>query len=291
MVEDRRYATKFVLPALADMLVEDVTSRDVERLHHVQRKTPVQANRLLTFLSSLFARAEKWKLRADGSNPARGIRKFAESTRTRQLSDLELARFGRALRELEAEAQADPVQGAQRTASLRAIRLLLLTGSRKSEILGARWEWIDFEAGELVLPELATKAKREHRKPLAPEALEILRAMGAKENGLLFPQARNPNLPRRTVRRTWVSLLERARLRDLRLHDLRRTVASLAAEGGVPLPHLMALMGWSQLKTAEVYVRRRTEQTHEHLERVTQGLLERLDAPTNVHELPRPAAG
>ena len=71
------------------------------------------------------------------------------------------------------------------------------------------------------------------------------------------------------------------------MHDLRRTLASLAAESGTPLPQLMQLMGWTQLRTAEVYVRRRNEQTHEHMARVGAVLDEKLMATPKVVPLRR----
>ncbi len=84
---------------------------------------------------------------------------------------------------MEAEAEDDPQNGAFRLAGVRAIQLLLLIGSRRSEILRARWEWIDWDAHELVLPRLATKARREHRKPLSPEVLSVLERIGIRDEG------------------------------------------------------------------------------------------------------------
>ena len=282
VVEDRRYAEKLVLPRLGHRLVEEVTSRDVARLHQGQRGKPTQANRLLAFVSALFAKAEEWELRQSGPNPAHGIKRFHETARNRHLSDYELARLGHALREEEQAARDDPAQGATRLASLHAIQLLLLTGSRRSEILGAKWEWIDWEQNELVLPELATKAKREHRKPLAPEVIAVLEAMGVKERGLLFPSPRDPSKAQVDVRRVWAAVCKRAGLRDAHLHDLRRTLASVAADDGVPVPQLMSMMGWTQLRTAQHYVHRRQERTQEHLRRIGSVLTDKLNAPSNV---------
>ena len=281
--ENRRYAEKFLIPAFGSKTAESVTRRDVERWKITLASTPTQANRALAALSSAFSRAEQWDLRAPGTNPTRGVERFPEESRDRTLSDSELARLGLALRELEAEAGQDP-QGASRLSGLYAIQLLLLTGSRRSEILGARWEWIDWEARELALPRLATKARREHRKPLSPEVLSVVERMGVQDSGWLFPSPRDPSKPQGECRKTWATVCKRAGLEGVRLHDLRRSLASLAAEADVPLPHIMALLGWTQIRTAEVYVRRRREQTHEHMQRVGAVLGEKLTAepPTNV---------
>ncbi len=282
--EDRRYAEKFLLPKLGARTVESVSRADLVRLRDGLRSTPTQANRALAFVSSLFSAAERWEMRVPGTNPARGIEKFPEQSRDRTLTDAELARIGRALRELEAEN--DPQNGASRLAGVRAIQLLLLTGSRRSEILKARWEWIDWETRELVLPRLATKARREHRKPLSPETLSVLERIGIRDEGWIFPSPRDPSKPQGEMRKVWATVCKRAGLEGVRLHDLRRSLASVAAESGVPVPHLMQLMGWTQLRTAEVYVRRRREQTHEHMERIGAVLGEKLAAEPEPNVIP-----
>ena len=81
-------------------------------------------------------------------------------------------------------------------------------------------------------------------------------------------------------------MCKRAGLEGVRLHDLRRSLASVAAESGVPVPQLMQLMGWTQLRTAEVYVRRRREQTHEHMERIGAVLGEKLAAEPEPNVIP-----
>src|SRR5215472_14331479 len=81
----------------------------------------------------------------------------------RFLSEAEIARLGEAL-EAEAEATGDPYPAA-------AIRLLLLTGCRRSEILGLRWQWIDFERGMIFLPDSKTGAKPVY---LNAPALDVL---------------------------------------------------------------------------------------------------------------------
>ena len=118
-------------------------------------------------LSRLFTLAEVWGLRPDGSNPCRHVKRFREEKRERFLSDEEYRRLGSALKESEE-------QGLEPPLVVAAVRLLMLTGCRKSEILRLRWEHVDPEAGELRLPDSKTGAKIVH---LGDPAIAVLRGI------------------------------------------------------------------------------------------------------------------
>src|SRR3954469_24621610 len=82
----RKLLHKVILPAIGRRKVADITRADIAKLHHANRATPYQSNRLLAVLSQMFNLAEQWGLRPDGSNPCRHIEKFAEHKRERMLS-------------------------------------------------------------------------------------------------------------------------------------------------------------------------------------------------------------
>ena len=100
-------------------------------------------------LSKIFNLAELWELRPDGSNPCRHVKHFKEEQRERFLSDEEYRRLGATLRDIEADSS-------ETAAAIAAIRLLMLTGCRLSEIQKLRWEHVDLNAGELRLPDTKT---------------------------------------------------------------------------------------------------------------------------------------
>jgi hypothetical protein len=131
-VEYRRLFARVILPALGRYPIEALTRSEVARLHHAQRGTPYQANRVLAVLSKFLNWAEQHGFRADGSNPCRHVVKFEERKRDRYLSAEELARLGAALAEAERT-------GTESPSVVAAIRLLVFTGARLSEVLTLRW--------------------------------------------------------------------------------------------------------------------------------------------------------
>ena len=237
--EYRRLLVHVVFPAIGKRKVADVTRRDIDRLHQARRETPTEANRALACLSTMFNIAERWGLRPDGSNPCRHVEKFPQRRRERFLSAEELARLGDALAAYDGSPYA-----------VAAVKLLVFTGARLGEVLGLRWEWIDFERGEARLPDSKTGAKTLH---LPPPALAVLSELprldsnpyviaGAKEGAALV----NLEKPWRAIRRP-------AGLDDVRLHDLRHAFASVAASSGMGLPIIGKMLGHSQPATTARY--------------------------------------
>ena len=138
--EYRRSVELFVDPGIGRRRVPDIQRSDIAALHHEMRETPYQANRTLGVLSKIFNLAELWGLRPDGSNPCRHVKRFREDRRERFLSDAEYQRLGATLRKIERD-------GSETASATAAVRLLMLTGCRLSEIQKLRWEHVNLEAG------------------------------------------------------------------------------------------------------------------------------------------------
>jgi integrase len=198
------------------------------------------AARSLAVLGTLLSFAVARGLRSD--NPARGVRLFANQRRERFLSFAEMGRMGEALSKLEAE-------GGNRIA-IAAIRLLLLTGCRRGEIIGLRWRWVDFERRCLRLPDSKTGAKT---VPLGDPAIDLLRGVPTiAECEFVFPASRgNGHIV--GLRSVWRNVTELADLRGLRLHDLRHSFASVAVSGGESLYIVGKILGHRQSRTTEIY--------------------------------------
>jgi integrase len=263
--DDRSMWEKLVLPRLGRLKVTAVTPADIDALHAEVGKTrPVRANRVVEVVRKAFNLAIRWGWRAD--NPASGVHRNHEERRARYLTPAEILRLSEAL-------TAHP----ERT-SANAIRLLLLTGARRGEVLGARWEMLDLDAGIWVKPSAHTKQRKEHRVPLSAPAVQLLREMrlGAS-SPYVFAGA--DGRPLTDVKRTWLSVCRAAGLAEMlgqrtrydrparsrrteagshwrttaRLHDLRHTYASILASEGLSLPIIGALLGHTQPQTTARY--------------------------------------
>ncbi|HYD67571.1 tyrosine-type recombinase/integrase [Azospirillum sp.] len=199
--EFRRLLDKHIKPALGRLAVEKVTSADVAKLHHKMRSTPRQANQTAAVLSKMFSLAEVWHLRPKRSNPCEGIERYREVKRERFLTEAEIAEIGQILAKRE---------GIEHPSILNALRLLLLTGCRLSEVLGLRWEEVDLEAGALAIPEERGKAGGR----LHPIGAQIIAFMSElkRDGKWVFPSPNDPKkpLPKSTITHAWERIREAA---------------------------------------------------------------------------------
>jgi integrase len=243
-VEYRHILARAILPTFGRTRVHDVSRADVARFHHALRATPYSANRALAVLSMMFTLAEKWGMRADGSNPCRHVERYREYKRDRFLSEVELARLGETLARLERNGAISPY-------IVAAIRLLVLTGARVSEILTLQWAHVDIDRRFLRLPDSKTGAKVIH---LNAPALAVLAALPRLEgNPHVIPGARvGAHLA--DLWNPWHRIVRGAAgLNRVRLHDLRHSFASFGAGAGLGLPILGALLGHTQATTTARY--------------------------------------
>lgn len=230
---------RHILPRLGGLRVADAKRSDVARLHDAMRDRPYNANRALEVVSKAMELAEVWGWRDEGTNPCRHVRAYPEQHRQRTLTDAEVRRLWAVL---------DRVEASQEVPAAQAIKLALLTGCRKGEWLGARWDWIDWQRGLLQLPDTKTGARDVH---LPGEAVEILRAL---------PRTSVFILPGRTggpiggLTKIWARIRSDAGLPGVRLHDLRHTVGSLGMRAGLTQRQVADLLGHRQMSTTARYI-------------------------------------
>jgi integrase len=230
-----------ILPALGRAKVAAVTHADVDAFHHrLSARAPTHANRTLAVLSKMFSLAIRWGWRTD--NPCRGIERNQEQKRHRYLTGAELARLSKALDKLPDEGAAN------------AVRLLLLTGARRGELLAARWADINLETGVWTKPGATTKQKTQHRVPLSEAACRLLAKMkdqAGDDTEWLFPARGGGHRPH--INGAWIRLRKTAKIPDARLHDLRHTYATALASSGLGLPVIGALLGHTTAQTTLRY--------------------------------------
>ena len=236
----RTLAERYIRPAIGSIRIAEVSRLDVERMAK-RIVSDVQRNRTIVFASRLFNLAERWELRPQHSNPARGVELAREEARDRVLAPSELGALSRAL---AAEAERYP-------APVAAVRFAAVTGLRISEVLGIRWEHVEFETGRLTLPTTKT-GRRGHDLP-AP-ALAILTDV-PKLGPWAFTTIGTAAVTYKTAHGTFQRAAKRAGLADVRLHDLRRSYMTNAAAAGIGAHVLRDLLGHKTTAMADRYVR------------------------------------
>ena len=226
------------------------------------RNTPVTANFAVDTLSRIYKSAEERGQIPETSNPCRLVVKYKERRRERFLTDEELRRLGRVLDEAETS------KGVS-VHAVAAIRLLLLTGCRKGEILKLRWDEVDLETHELRLPDTKTGPRM---ISLSPEAVDVLASIArVAGNPFVFP-GRFEGTHMRTLHSPWRVVCERAALEDLRIHDCRHSYASRALALGESLPMIGRLLGHSQVETTARYAHLAKDSVRESAVRISESI-------------------
>ena len=230
-----------LLPAFGSQRLDHVTRVGVIRWFEKYSKTaPRNANSALTLLRLILNHAL-----ACGhidANPARGIRRNPEAQLNRFLSREEIRRLHSVL---DRYAQGPPSQAQQAD----IIRLLLLTGCRKSEIVRLRRE--EVKDDRLELRDSKTGPRTVMLNGPARDIVERRMEQGA--GPWVFPSFSDPLRARNHGLPFWYAVRREAGIEDVRLHDLRHTVASQAAMNGIPLPVVARLLGHSNVRMTMRY--------------------------------------
>lgn len=281
---------KLVEPEWGTRKVADITPEDVDRLLAKVSKgrprprkhppkpsprrpemkgarfgpTPVRANRVGEILRKMFNLAIRWQIRTD--NPAAGFSRFPEMPRDRFLSADEIKRL------------ADVLADHPNRRCANVIRLLLLTGARRGEVMNARWDQFDLENGIWTKPAATTKQRRLHRVPLSQAAVELLRTIRSgvpADCPWVFP-GDIEGKPLTDIQNFWERVRAKADLGDTRIHDLRHTFASLLVSGGMTLPMVGRLLGHTQAQTTLRYAHLYDDPLREGLDQVGEVLRPKL---------------
>ena len=257
MMVDRR-----ILPAFGDKPLDRIAPAQVRKWFDAWSRTaPGGANKGLELLRQIvnFAIARGYVEK----NPARGIRPNRRRKLTRFLSLEEIARLHRALDGRSRETDRQPAD---------IVRLLLLTGCRRGEIVGLRWSEVGEDA--LMLVDSKTGPRR---VPLNGPARRILERQPREESPFVFPSPRDPSRPRCSELRLWRQVRKEAGIEDVRLHDLRHTHASHAVMNGVPVPVVSRLLGHSNTRMTLRYAHLGDREIEAEAERIGAVIAEIMD--------------
>ena len=243
----RSLLARQLLPKFGSIPLDRIAPTRVRRWFDAYSRTaPVNANCGLDVLRQImnFAIARG---HAD-ANPAAGIKPNRRPELTRFLSREEIARLHRAL---------DGQTGRGNRQQADVIRLLLLTGCRRGEIVRLRWSEVQ---GDVLM--LADSKTGPRKVPLNSQARRILERPPRGESPFVFPSLRDPSRPRHPDLNLWYRVRKEAGIEDVRLHDLRHTVASHAVMNGVPVPVVSRLLGHSNVRMTLRYAHLGTEKSN-----------------------------
>ncbi|MCI5045159.1 MAG: site-specific integrase [Aquisalinus sp.] len=247
--ENSRLATKFLLPRFGNRLITELDKSDVVRLHSDLASTPRQANLCLQLLSGFFNWLVKYGHPHPSANPVFGIERYDEIARDRYLNEQELQRLGAAISSYRATAQNN--NSLVQVSEVNALKLLVFSGMRKSEVLGLKWDWVDLVKSKITLPDSKTGAKEVVLNDPAISCIkEQQRIVG---NPYVFVGGKSGQ-HLATISRIWECVRKDASLEDVRIHDLRHTVGSTGVAVGAHMRLIAGILGHQSTRTTERYV-------------------------------------
>ena len=254
----RHVIDKHVLPVLGKQPISALGREHVADLHYRLRRTPTAANQAVETLSRMLNQAEAWGLVPPGGNPCRFVAKYRTRRLERFLTEEEFRRLGGTLDTLEAEGRVSVHAAA-------ALRLLMLTGCRCSEIMTLRWDDVHLEANEIRLRDSKTGPRV---VPLSPGATRVLESLPRAAGNPWVIAGRRPGMRLTHIAYHWYRVRERAGLDDVRIHDLRHSFASRALALGESLSMIGKLLGHAKIQTTARYAHLARDSVKESAARV-----------------------
>ena len=247
-----------LLPAFGARPLDRIRPAAVHRwFDGYSTSSPGGANRTLDVLRQILNHAVACGHLA--RNPTRGVTRNRRPKPTRFLSRAEIVRLHAAL-----DAHRGRGSGRQQ---VDIIRLLLLTGCRKSEIVNLRWSEVEKDALHL------RDGKTGPRTVFLNRQARVILAGQPRTGGPhVFPSLADPTATRSAELSVWRKVRGQAGIEDARLHDLRHTFASHAVLGGVPLPVVARLLGHARERMTLRYAHVSDSETEAAVERIGAGL-------------------
>ena len=217
----------------------------------VERGAPTTSARVRDIFNGIYNHAILKGL--DLANPAAAIHRkslHTKQVRSRALKPKDIALF---LNEL---AQSDAYPSVK-----NAIKLLLLTMSRKSEVVNGTWEEVDFEHQVWTIPAARMKSRKEHNIYLSEQALALLQEQKILSYGsdYIFPARGNKHIPmavssvNRVANRCIKNIQLHTAFEPFVIHDFRRTASTLLHEQGYHTDHIEKCLAHQDLSIRGVY--------------------------------------
>ena len=235
--------TNHLLPAFGSKRLDEITEKSISDMQQRMRSKGYAkgtCNRVMVLIKYMFKLAQQWKLPGAEQDPAAGIKLVdPQNERERYLSTEETQRLRHA------------IENSPNKQLKNIVALLLLTGARKRELLDARWEDVDLERRNWRIP--MSKSGKPRHVPLSNAVIDLLKDL-PKWSGCPYvvPNPKTLN-PYNSIQCSWNTARENAGLKDVRMHDLRHSMASNMVNSGRSIYEVSKILGHSQIKTSQRY--------------------------------------
>lgn len=231
----------------ANKTLDKISREMISAFHHkigTKKKHPYAANRHLELIKKIFECAIDWGyLPLDYPNPARKIKSYKEQKRERYILPEEMPLLAAEIAK-------------EQNIYLKAVLwLYLLTGIRKRELLALRWEQVDLNKCEINLLAKTSKNKKNNTLPLSSLAQNLFSVIPKQKDNPFVFCGKHYGEHLVEINKSWNRIRERANLKDVRIHDLRRTLGSWLAQAGFGLPQIGAVLTHSDMASTQIYTR------------------------------------
>ncbi|KAF0279165.1 tyrosine-type recombinase/integrase [Spiribacter aquaticus] len=231
-----------IRPPIGDLHMDEVRRQhlvDLFTRHQVGHK-PGSTNRVIVLVRHLFNCAVKWEVPGVTKNPSKGIPLVANENQRQRFLTVE-----------EAQRLMAAVEQSDSPMLKYIVAMLLLTGARRNEVLHARWQDIDFNSRQWLIPK--TKSARTRYIPLSDAALRLIEQVPRVEGCEYIFANPKTGKPFVQIWYPWDTARKRAGLDDLRIHDLRHSYASFLVNAGRSLYEVQHLLGHARPVTTQRY--------------------------------------
>lgn len=240
---DENFFKTHILPTWNNLPMNKLAKQDITNKHisllSYNKLSPSTANKLLKYLSYFYNLAILWEIPNVTLNPTKNIKPFkVDNLMERYLNKDEINRILFYASKIN-NPFIKPI-----------IQTLLLTGGRKSEVLNLKWNDVDFDNQILTFTD--TKSNKNRKIPISKMLLDVLKNL-TKINEYLFPSLKLKNRPFQNLTYYWQIIRRQAMLKDVRIHDLRHTFASILVNQGVSLYEVQKLLGHSSISITQRY--------------------------------------
>jgi len=227
----------YLIPYFGNLQISQISKNKIRKLMFDMESKPVMANKAYNLLSHMFNIAIEWGMLNE--NPIRGIKKYPEEKRNVFLN-------------FEQIEQLIEVLNKDGSISSMAIKIMILTGARKSEVLNATFDQFDLINHYWNKPCNSTKQRKTHTIPMSDKVIKIVTYLRKQQSGkYLF--ANYKGQPMQDIKKKWQKIRLEINMSHLRLHDLRHSFASFMANKGIPVRLISELLGHTNIQTTLRY--------------------------------------